>query len=93
LIDIRVPNTKHTVLLVAHLETKQAKLNKIKSAVIQTSSMGAVLVLQTDALLLTQGLADVLFLDESLHSGGVGEQGGMNSLLIKTLHIALIPLN
>jgi len=55
--------------------------------------MGAVLVLQTDALLLTQGLADVLFLDESLHSGGVGEQGGMNSLLIKTLHIALIPLN
>lgn len=37
--------------------------------------MGTVLELQTDARLFTQGLADVLIWDESLHSGGVGEQG------------------
>ncbi len=29
----------------------------------------------------------------SVHSRGVGEQGEMDSLLIKTLHIALIPFN
>lgn len=55
--------------------------------------MGTVLELQTDARFFTQILADVLIWDESLRSGGVGEQGEMDSLLIKTLHIALIPFN
>lgn len=55
--------------------------------------MGTALELQTDARLFTQGLADVLIWDESLHSGGVGERGEMDILLIKMLHIALIPFN